>query len=198
MLKKIGNVLFWVLMIILVLVIANNFYNKYKSNANIDSKLEELPKATPSAAEKEDEKADPIAPDFTLKDIQGNTVKLSDYKGKVVFLNFWASWCPPCKSEIPDFNKASEELNKGSDAVILAINATNGYNGETPDRVKKFVKDNNITMKVLLDEKDDASMLYGVSSLPTTFVIRKDGTVYGYQVGPMSHKKIMELVNELK
>lgn len=186
-------------MLVMVIVIANNVYNKYKSKADIESRLDNLPKATPSASPNvAEEKADPIAPDFTLKDIQGNSVNLSDYKGKVVFLNFWASWCPPCKSELPDFNKASEELNKGTDAVILAINATNGYNGETPDRVKKFVKDNNITMKVLLDEKDDASMQYGVSSLPTTFVIRKDGTVYGYQVGPMSYKKIMELVDELK
>lgn len=193
--KKIINIIFWAVMLVLIIVLAKNLYSNYSSKANIESTLQQLPK---TGQVENGEKTDPIAPDFSLKDLQGNTVKLSDYRGKVVIINFWASWCPPCRSELPDFNKASAEITKGKDAIILAVNTTNGYNGETPDKVRKFVKENNLTMKILLDEKDEASTLYGISSLPTTFIIKKDGTVHGYQVGPLSYEQIMGLVDKLK
>ena len=195
--KKIGNVLFWIVILGLLFFAANNFYNRYKEKADIEKKLQQQPQQDSGSSQPQNSEK-PKAPDFELKDTEGKTVKLSDYKGKIVILNFWATWCPPCRTEIPDLIKASEELSKSDDAVIVAVNLTNGYNGETAERAKKFVKDNKMTMKVLLDEKDEAAMKYGIASIPTTFIINRDGTVYDIHNQTVSYKQIMDTVNKIK
>lgn len=193
-LRKLGNILFWIVLLGLLLFAANNFYNRHKANAEVEKNLLQRSDAGGQAQDG----TKPVAPDFTLKDTEGKIVKLSDYKGKIVILNFWATWCPPCRKEIPDFIKLSEELSKGNDAVVLAVNLTNGYNGETADRVKKFIKENKMTMRVLLDEKEEAAANYGIASIPTTFIIHRDGTVFDYKVGETSYKYITDVINRIK
>ncbi|WP_138204630.1 TlpA disulfide reductase family protein [Haloimpatiens lingqiaonensis] len=117
--------------------------------------------------------------DFTLKDLQGKTVKLSDFKGKKVFLNFWATWCGPCKREIPDMIKFQEEI-KDDNIVILAVNI-----GDSKSKVEDFVKKNNINFTVLLDEKQQVAIKYNVSGIPTTYLIDENGKLVKWTTGAM-------------
>ncbi|GER93051.1 thioredoxin [hot springs metagenome] len=112
------------------------------------------------------------APDFTLKDLNGNDVSLSLFKGKVVLLNFWATWCPPCKAEIPSMNKLQQMFeNKG--LIILAVSTDKAVVD-----VKDFIKNNPVNFKVVVDYNLKVSrLLYKVFMIPTTFLIDKKGVI---------------------
>ena len=125
-------------------------------------------------------RTDPKAMDFTVYDANGNAVKLSDYFGKPIVLNFWASWCGPCKSEMPDFNETY--LAKGEEIQFLMVNMTDGAR-ETLDIAKAFIADSGYSFPVLYDVNQDAAMTYGISSLPTTFFIGADGAMVAYAMG---------------
>lgn len=137
-----------------------------------------------------------VAPEIVLKDINGQTVKLSDYKGKVVILNFWASWRSPCQAMMPDLDETARELAKGDDAVLLAVNMPQGR--ETVDKAKKYITDNHFSMPVLFDTEGKAVNDYNITSLPTTFIIQKNGEIYDHLVGMTSKAELMDYVNRLK
>lgn len=137
------------------------------------------------------------AQNFKLTDLQGNTVSLSDYKGKVVVLNFWASWCPPCKAEMPEFNDMDKEFKKSGEAVLLAVNMTDGRR-ETKKKVEKFIAEQKYGMKILLDTEGKAADIFGIRYLPTTYVIDGDGIVTGQLVGGTTKAAVMKLVKEAK
>lgn len=135
------------------------------------------------------------APDFSLVDQYGNIHSLSDYKGKVVFLNFWATWCPPCNSEMPDiqelYDKYSADPN--SEVAILSV-AFPDYGTETSvDGIKEFLDSNGYTYPVLMDENADLLLSYYITAYPTTFIINADGYILGYIPGAMD-KETMESV----
>jgi len=111
-------------------------------------------------------------PDFTVYDREGNPVKLSDFVGKPVVLNFWASWCPPCKGEMPDFEEKYKEL--GDKVHFLMINMTDNSR-ETVEIAAKFIADMGYTFPVYYDTASEAAITYGVSSLPTTYFIDAQG-----------------------
>jgi len=111
-----------------------------------------------------------VAPDFTLQLINGETVSLSDYRGTPVVLNFWATWCPPCRAEIPHFQNASQKYN--GQVAILGVN-----DGETPNTVREFVRDYAMTYPVMLDTESAVSINYRVSALPTTIFINAEGVI---------------------
>lgn len=113
--------------------------------------------------------------DFTVQDYDGNAVKLSDYIGTPIVLNFWASWCPPCKEEMPHFNKVSEEYSR-EELLFLMVDLAEGSR-ETVEAGKEFVEDNNYTFTVLFDTEQDAAATYGVRSIPTTYFINKEGHI---------------------
>lgn len=136
-------------------------------------------------------------PNFTLTDLSGKNVSLSDYKGKVVVLNFWASWCPPCKAEMPEFNEMDREFKKSGDTVLLAINMTDGRR-ETKKKVETFISEQKYKMRVLLDSEGKASNLFDIRYLPTTYVIDAEGTVTGQLVGGTTKNAVMKLVKEAK
>ena len=136
-------------------------------------------------------------PIFTLTDLSGQNVSLSDYKGKVVVLNFWASWCPPCKAEMPEFNEMDREFKKSGDTVLLAINMTDGRR-ETKKKVETFISEQKYKMRVLLDSEGKASNLFDIRYLPTTYVIDAEGTVTGQLVGGTTKNAVMKLVKEAK
>jgi len=114
------------------------------------------------------------APDFTVLDYDGNEVKLSDYFGKPIVLNFWASWCPPCKAEMPHFNKVYLETK--SEVHFLMVNLTDGQR-ETVAKAKDYIESNEFEFPVFFDTKSVAGSIYQISSIPTTLFIDSEGNV---------------------
>jgi len=123
------------------------------------------------------------APDFTVYDIQGNEVHLSNYFGKPIVLNFWASWCGPCQMEMPDFQEKFLEL--GKDIHFLMINMTDGSR-ETVESASTFIVEKQYTFPVFFDTQSDAAITYGAYSLPTTFFIDADSNVIAQATGAIS------------
>jgi len=115
--------------------------------------------------------------DFTLQDINGQTHTLSDYKGKYVFLNFWATWCPPCREEMPSMQKLYDSWDKNS-YVMLAVNIK-----EPKDRVKSFAANHKYTFPILLDSDGSVAGKYGMRGIPTTFFVDQYGKIAGKIVG---------------
>lgn len=129
-----------------------------------------------------------MATDFVVYDENLKEVKLSDYKGTPVVLNFWASWCPPCKSEMPGFNEMSRKYNEDKIAILM-IDLTDGQR-ETMDQAKAFIQENNYKMKVLFDNEMDAAKKYNISSIPRTIFIDKDGYIFQDYTGAMSEEEL--------
>lgn len=129
------------------------------------------------------------APDFTVQTIEGKEVKLSDYRGKKVFLNFWTTWCPPCKEEMPQMQYFYQ--NKPKNVEILAVNIE-----ENKERVHDFVKEYRLTFPILVDKDGEISKMYDVYTIPTTFVLNENGTIHQKVVGPMDEQMMNSLIKE--
>lgn len=127
-------------------------------------------------------KEGPIAPDFMLKDLNGKTHTLSDYRGKFVFLNFWTTWCPPCKKEMPSMQKVFEEADEKK-FVMLAVNVK-----ESKKVVRAFAKKNGYTFPILLDSDYKVGGEYRTQAIPLTFLIDKEGRVVGKICGAREWK----------
>jgi cytochrome c biogenesis protein CcmG/thiol:disulfide interchange protein DsbE len=134
------------------------------------------------------------APDFELSTLQGGSIRLSDLYGKPVVVNLWASWCPPCKAEMPAFEKVySQYANQG--LTILAVNASNQ---DSLADAQAFVQANGLTFPILMDTQGRISQLYDLRSLPTSFFIGRDGVIREVVVGgPMSEAGLKIRVEQL-
>ncbi|ASN03911.1 TlpA family protein disulfide reductase [Virgibacillus necropolis] len=132
------------------------------------------------------------APNFKLKTLDGETAQLSDYRGKQVVVNFWATWCPPCRAEIPDLQKFYD--NK--DVVILAINLTETE--KSIDNVTKFVKEFEMTFPVLMDENSQVSNTYEVQAYPTSYMIDKNGRIQFKALGAMNYDMMLQEFKKMK
>lgn len=135
-------------------------------------------------------------PEFTLNDLNGSPVSLEDFRGKVVVLNFWASWCPPCRSEMPELQSLDNDFKKGENAVFLAINLADGVR-ETEEKAAKFLKDNAYTFTNLIDEDTTFSGSLGITSIPTTIIIDRAGHLYDYILGATTKSRIIASVKEV-
>lgn len=140
----------------------------------------------------------PLA-DLELVDQFGNTHMLSDYKGKVVFLNFWATWCGPCRNEMPDIQKLYEEyLAQGEDAEVVILGIAGPGMGQegSSEEIAAFMKENGYSYPVLMDVSGEMFTRYGISAFPTTFMIDKNGNVYGYVSGQMTEDIMRSIIDQ--
>jgi peroxiredoxin len=119
------------------------------------------------------------APSFSLETIDGFTINLDDYRGQPVLINFWASWCPPCRAEMPDFQAAWEEY-QDSNLIIIAVNAT--HQDSLAD-VQDFISQNGLDFPIPLDKNGQISAIYQIHSLPTTFFINQEGIITKALIG---------------
>ena len=159
-----------------LLVAAPLLYNHLKDNAPVQSMTEsELEKYR--------------APDFTVYDISGNAVQLSDFFGKPIVLNFWASWCGPCQGEMPYFDTAAAAYQ--DEVVFLMVNMTDGSR-ETIDTAAAFIENRGYDFPVYYDTKQNAAEIYGVYSLPTSYFIDANGTLVTYAKGAITYEMLLE------
>lgn len=197
------SILIWAAAIILVVIAiytTNNYNNKTDVANNPQQQKPAAEQAAPTPAESNQSEGQSSSQeinlmedyDFTLEDLKGNKVTLSELKGKKVFLNFWASWCGPCKAEMPDIEKLYQEA-KDSDLVILAVNV-----GEDKKTVQKFIDDNKYSFPVLLDTTGEVSQLYQVSGIPTTYFINSGGFLADGANGSIPYEAMRESVDNLK
>ena len=126
---------------------------------------------------------------FTLADLEGNPVSLSDFKGNVVVLNFWATWCPPCIAEIPDFVKVFNEF-KDKDVQFI------GVSNEDISTLKSFAAEYNINYPILVDDKNIME-IWGIRAIPTTFVFDRDGQIVFKNVGMMTREQIRNVIENI-
>ena len=172
-----------ILSLSLVILIAGAavLYNNLKNDSNIpDANISEVKRP---------------APDFTVYDMQGNNVSFSDFKGKPVIINFWATWCGPCQSEMPHFEDAYKKY--GDDIHFLMINLTDGMR-ETPETVYDFINHFGYTFPVYYDIGYVASDAYGISPIPATFFIDKNGNIASSQIGAMTAAMLEKHIELIK
>lgn len=147
-----------------------------------------------SGADDQSKKGKESARDFTMLDQNKKSVKLSDNYGKPIVLNFWASWCPPCRSEMPSFDKLYKE--KGDVINVMMVNLTDGYR-ETTDAAEAFTEKNGYSFPVFFDTEIEGANGYGIMSIPTTVFIYADGTIMGTYMGAMNEDTLNTYANAL-
>lgn len=141
------------------------------------------------------EKEKTKAPNFSVLDIDGNSVMLSDFLGKPVVLNFWASWCPPCKGEMPEFNEVYQEV--GKEVTFMMVDLVDGQR-ETKEKGAKYVKDQGYSFPVYFDVDQDAASTYNVMSIPMTIFIGKDGSIMKVSQGAIDAETLRKGIGLIK
>lgn len=198
-----------VIIIIFVLMFGWAIY-EFISNTNQSSKDSEEVKqetmseedgeaSSPSSAETNDRESEEegvnaeegldvgnVAPDVKLTTLEGEEVYLSDYRGKRVMLNFWATWCPPCRAEMPDM----EKFHQDTDVEIIAVNLIETESNL--DQVHDFIEDYGLTFSVLLDEGNNAANTYQIQPIPTSYLINSDGTIHNKAFGALNYELMVQ------
>lgn len=158
----------------------------------------------PSSATQPPKEESEVLPafDFTLTDQYGTQHTLSDYKGKVVFLNFWATWCPPCKTEMPHIGQLYQEYGQNTGDVVF-LGVANPQTEEAPynadvkqEEIERFLTDNSLTFPVVFDTTSDVFLDYQINSFPTTFMIDRDGNIYGYVSGGLTKDMMKSIIEQ--
>ena len=173
------------LVFVVILAAAGVLYGMYGDTPMPD----QLAVQTTPPAQEQQEQTLHAAPDFTVYDGDGNAVHLSDFKGKPVVLNFWASWCGPCKMEMPDFNEKHQQL--GEDVQFLMINLTDGTT-ETVEGASAFIASQGYTFPVFYDTSSMAAAMYGISAIPATFFIDAEGHAIAQATGAISGETLQQ------
>ena len=152
-----------------------------------------------SAEQDSGDQSKTAAYDFELTDQYGESHRLLDYKGKVIFLNFWGTWCPPCRAEMPDIQKLYEEYAaQGEDTEVVILGAAAPGMGQegTEEEITQFMRENGYTYPVLMDTDWEMFTWYGITSFPTTFMIDRDGNIFGYVPGQMTEEIMRSIIDQ--
>lgn len=190
------------ILLILILVFVIVLGGAYTLYTELESKVasEQLAVSQPQEQsdtdhEEKTEAKDRKAPDFLVYDMEGNEVRLYDYIGKPIVLNFWASWCGPCQLEMPDFNEKYIEL--GDEVQFLMVNMTDGSR-ETVDIASAFIEEKGYTFPVVYDTAGEAAMNYGAYSLPTTYFIDSNGDAIARATGAIDSETLQKGIDMIK
>lgn len=177
------------LLLLLIFVIIGSFF-AYQYLSNKEQAIPDLPienVETPTAKITEE------AFNISFKDSEQQVKKLSDFKGKPIVLNFWASWCPPCREEMPIFQ---ETVNQGADVQFILVNQTDGYR-ETKEKAQQFMTEENLTMPIYFDETSDSMVKYGLTALPTTIFIDAEGRIVQKVYGGLTETSFNQYLKEI-
>ena len=199
---KFLKLMIWVLSFAVILVGAYVLYNNLSSRMVMPGIATVAPQETaaaemeaqPQETEAADQKEAKPAPDFTVYDLEGNPHKLSDFVGKPVILNFWASWCGPCQSEMPAFQTYFEKY--GEQLHFVLVNLTDGYQ-ETVESASAYIADGGYSFPVYYDTDIDAAYQYGVQAVPVTYFIDADGNLVAYAQGALNEDMLQQGVDLL-
>lgn len=148
-----------------------------------------------SPEEPEDQRI--LVPDFTLSTNTNETFRLSDHRGSIVVLNFWASWCQPCRMEMPEFQELHEEFADSEGVVLFLLNQIDGRQ-ETAEKGAMYLETNNFTMTNLLDYGTVGRNIFGIPGLPTTVVIDAEGYFFDYAVGATTKAAVLQMIEAAK
>ena len=192
-----------VLAFVVIMVAAMFLYEKLGSQANTGPMMVESSETVDAAESSEssvsqdtaDSQEAMKAPDFTIYNYDGDPIRFTEFLGKPVVLNFWASWCGPCKAEMPDFEAAYQK--HGKEIQFLMVNQTDGQQ-ETVDTAASFIKDAGYTFPVYYDKDLNAASVYGVSAIPMTFFIDKNGYLAAYAQGTLSAEGLQQGISMIQ
>ncbi|MBU9673577.1 redoxin domain-containing protein [Planococcus sp. CP5-4] len=135
-----------------------------------------------------------LAPDFELTTLKGEKMRLSDYRGKAVILNFWATWCPPCRAEMPHMQTFYEN-QQDKDVEVVAVNLTTEDRGMT--EIENFVEEFGLSFSIPMDVDGDVGALYQAFSIPTSYIIDREGRILHKIVGPMDEEMMNVFIEEI-
>lgn len=177
--------------IIIAIVIVFFNFNETKEKTETVTSVAQTTEEKINSEEEIETPEQAIAPDFTLETLEGEKLSLSDFKGQKVLLNFWATWCPPCRAEMPHMQSFYEK-NKDENITVVAVNLTSGDNR---DKLAPFINEYGLTFPILLDESGDIGKQYQAFTIPTSYFIDEQGNIVQKIVGPMDEEFMENVMN---